>query len=489
MAKKAVKPAKKSVKKGAAKAASKKKEAPAKLKASAPAVKVWRPNYDDVITVVEKKSKLSSNMQNRFDYAMHSGLLCQDMLLGGGYVYGAMVTNVGGEQSAKSTNCSNFLATLLDLPEEEQPGLIVSADPEGSTDAVYMSNMMKNRIPVEEIFGQRAKDGSWAVRPRIRYYPEERGELLLNALAMILRRLPDMELMDQQWYYVYENTKENRKIVGDRYSKPFFSKHNKFYVQAPNNAPQCVIVLDSWVSLVPENMDDDDPAAGLAAVARLLAANLSKIKGKLRRKNAILMGVNQLREKPMAQGDPRYEPGGQALRFQSDIRIWQTPRSLSTPQIGLSGASGPVHEETSVTGEGTDKYRYIHMVAKKNKLAVPGHECFARIWVADEDGIAHGFCPAFDVWYFLKMTGQLSGSQKKFSVKLNKGQEFKGNMVDLKKMILLKGSERKEHFRKMKLKPFDIKAFCLKQIKSGKAKELMYQHSKAGAAEEQEDEE
>lgn len=487
MAKKTTKPAKKVAKapdKKAkpVKAAPKAKAAP-KEKA---APKAWRPDYGSILSVAERKSKLSSNMQNRFDYALHSGLLVQDLLLGGGYVSGGMYTNVGGEQSAKSTNCSNFQAQLLSMPDDQRPGIIVNADPEGSTDANYLSNMMENPLPPEEIFGQQNKKGEYTIEPLIRYYPENRGELLLNGINMILRRLPDMELLEGEWYYVYEHTKENRKLVGDRYSKPLFSKHNKFYIPAPHGNPQCVITLDSWVSLVPENMDEDDPNAGLAAVARLLSVHLPKIKGKLRRKNAILMGVNQLRERPMAQGDPRYEPGGQALRFQSDVRIWQTARALSA--VGIS-SGGMIQEETSVTGEGTDKYRYIHMVAKKNKLAVPGHEGFARIWISDEDGVAHGFCPVFDLFEYLKMTGQLTGNQKKFTVKMEKGPEFKGNMLDLKKLVLLPKGERAAHAKKLGIKPTNLKALCLKQLKSGRAKELMYENRKAGAADEQEDEE
>lgn len=460
-----------------------KKAVPKKNKVSE-AVKhaVFRPNYQHIMRVVEKKFKLSTNMNDRFEFAISSGLLVQDLILGGGYISGGMYTNAGGEQSAKSTNTMNFVGYLLDLPEDDQPGLIVVIDAEGSTDPIYLKNMRWADWDVGEVFGVQDKNGEYMIAPRIQYYPENRGEQILDTLNGILQRLPDMELLDGQWYYVYENKKETQKELKGLYDSKLFSKFNKFYVKAPSGAPQAVIVVDSWISLVPENVDDEEKGEGLAASARMFSQHLPKIKGKLRRKNAILMGVNQLREKPMAKGDPRYEPGGQALRFQSDVRIWQTARAVPH-------ASGPVEEEPSVTDDGVDIYMYKHFKAHKNKLSTPGLEGWARIWVSDADGIARGFCPAYDVFQYLKMTGQVTGSMKKLEVKLESGLTFKGSFLDIKRLVLFEGKDKKAFCEELGIKNVNLWELCRKQIKSGKGKELMFNFRKGkAAADEDEDE-
>jgi RecA/RadA recombinase len=468
------------------------KKAPKAEKTAVKAVDLkagFRPSYSAVLSVVEKKFKLSTNMNDRFKYAITTGSLVKDMQLGGGVVSGGMYTNAGGEQSAKSTDIANFLATQVQLPPEERPGMILCLDPEGSTDQHYFGNMLRyKKMPATEIWGVQDKKGNYSVEPLIYYYPENRGEQVLDFLNGVLQRLPDMELVEDQWYYVYENTNEHRKLAGDQYDKQLFSKFNKFYIPSASKAPQLVAVIDSWVSLVPERMDNEDSGSGLGAVARMFAEYLPKIKGKLRRKNAILLGVNQLREKPMAMGDPRYEPGGTALRFQSDVRMWHTARVIPKELMG-SGASGMVMEEPSVTGEGVDHYRFIHLRTQKNKLSTPGIEGWARIWVADENGEARGMDPAFDVFYYLRMTGQLKGNARKLEVSMDKGTiKFKGTMLDLKKLVLLKGKERDAAFKKLGMqKSVDLWRYCRKQIESGKAKSLMVEFNKTKSGDEDEE--
>lgn len=470
------------------------KEKPSKAEKTAKVVEkgagAFRPSYSAVLSVVERKFKLSTNMNDRFKYAITTGSLVKDMILGGGYVSGGMYTNAGGEQSAKSTDVANNLATLVQLPAEDRPGMILCLDPEGSMDQHYFGNMLRyKKLPAQEIWGVQDKKGNYTVEPIIYYYPENRGEQVLDFLNGVLQRLPDMELVEDQWYYVYENTNEHRKIAGDQYDKNLFSKFNKFYIPSASSAPQVVIVVDSWVSLVPERMDNEDAGSGLGAVARMFSEYLPKIKGKLRRKNAILMGVNQLREKPMAMGDPRYEPGGTTLRFQSDVRMWHTARVIPKDLMG-SGASGQVMEEPSVSGEGVDHYRFIHVRPQKNKLSTPGIEGWMRVWIADENGEARGIDPAFDVFYYLKMTGQLKGNARKLEVSMDKGTvKFKGSMLDLKKLVLLKGKDREAAFKKLGMqKSVDLWRYCRKQIESGKAKDLMVEYNKSKSGSDEEDE-
>lgn len=487
-AKKATKKVVRKVKKGKpAKKAAKKIKKPAKkvAKAKTPA-QGWTPDYGELLDGVEKKSKLSANMTDRFKFAVSSGLLVQDLILGGGYVSGGMYTFAGMEQSAKSTSIMNFLGDLIQ--SEHQPGAIMYVDAEGSFDPDYFNAMLgKAAVDSQELFGIKDKNGKYTVAPRIRYYPESRGEMVIDALNSMLARMPDKEYLDGQWYFVYENTVPNRKMVGDKYSKNLFSKTNKFYVPTDISAPQAVIVVDSWIALVPERVDDEDKSAGLGANARMFSETLPKLKGKLRRKAVILMGVNQLREKPMTQGDPRYEPGGQALKFYSDFRMWNTPRSIPH-------GTGMIEEEKSVTGEGFDTYKYIHFKNKKNKLSTPYMEGWARIWVEDAGGQAHGFDRVYDAFQYLKMTGQVTGTMGKrgMSITLRGKNELKIKKLDwlqFKAMILLTGDARKKVCKKVGLKkPINLYKLCQAQMRSGLAKELYYENKQNKAKDDDDDE-
>lgn len=461
-------------------------------KVAAPKAVAFSPDYGDILDTVERRFKISNNLNDRFKWSFTSGSLVVDMMLGGGYVAGGMYTMAGGEQSAKSTTIMNFLARCVQMPEEKQPRVIMYYDAEGSFDQGYFGNMVgaKKKSQISLLFGTRDNKGKWiGAPPRIRYYPEGRGEATLQAINSFLKKLPDMEQLDDRWWYVYENTKDNRAASKGEYDKGLFSKYNKFYLPVETYAPQAVIVVDSWPSLIPERMDDEDSGSGLGAAARMFAENLPMVKGKCRRKNVILMGVNQLRDKPMAMGDPRYEPGGNALKFLSDVRIWNTSRVIPKDLMG-SSVSGQVHEEPSVSGSGVDHYRYVHLQPKKNKLSTPGIQGWMRVWVSDENGEGRGIDQAFDVFYFLRMTGQLTGNARKLVVEMDKGHvKFKGTMLDIKRLVLSTGTDRDKAFKKLGMKKStDLWKYCRRQIESGRAKELMVEHNKRKAAAKGDDE-
>ncbi len=438
-------------------------------------------DYDQVLDVVEKRFKLSASMNDRFKYARSSGLLVMDLMLGGGLIVGGMYTVAGMEQTAKSTFIMNFLAKQLS--EEEPPKITAYFDGEGSFSPDYFSQMLGSKIPDTEIFGVKSQKGGYVVKPRIRYYAENRGELVMDAISAMLRRLPDKELIDEQWYYVFENTKENQKLLKDKYSKTLFSKYNKFYILTEDTAPQAIFVVDSWPALVTERSEDEDAnGPGLGASARMFAEFLPNIKGKLRRKGALLLGVNQLREKPMAYGDPRYEPGGNALKFNSDIRIWNTARAVPH-------GKGQIEEEPSVTREGVDTYRYIHAKAMKNKLSTPYLEGWMRLWVSDADGVAHGYDKVYDTFIYLKETGQCSGTMKKLTIPML-GIKKVLSWADFKGLILLTGKPLQELCKKLGLaKNPKLRDRCFAQITKGEGIKLYFETLKGSSEDEDEDEE
>jgi RecA/RadA recombinase len=340
---------------------------------------------------------------------------------------------------------------------------ILYQDAEGSSDPNYIENIFDGRVDPKELFGVKAANGEWKIRGKVRYENPPNGESCLDMTAAFLRKIPDKVYLQEKWWYSFENTNPNRKLVGDKYNKKLFQKHNKFFVPAEDGSMQALILIDSYPNLVPERIDEDEGGAGLGAQARMFAEHFPKIKGKLRRKRATLIGINQVREKPMvAYGDPTYEPGGNALKFNSDCRLRLTPRSVPH-------GKGPIEEENSVLGEGLDKYRYIHIKTIKNKLATPYLDGWLRLWVTDAAGQGRGFCKVWDTFQYLKMTGQATGTMKKLHIDMPGFKTKKPLTWDqFKSLILLRGTELKKFCKSLKLKEVPrLRRDCYRQMASG----------------------
>ena len=127
-------------------------------------------------------------------------------------------------------------------------------------------------------------------------------------------------------------------------------------------------------------------------------------------------------------------------------------------------------EEDSVTHDGTDKYRFIHVKAIKNKLSIPYLESWLRLWIEDATGEARGFDPVWDCFYYLKQTGQLKGDGKKMTLELVKGPTFKKSLTwrGFKLLILGNAKERKETCIALGAsKPFNLREFCRNQMDKG----------------------
>lgn len=84
-----------------------------------------------------------------------------------------------------------------------------------------------------------------------------------------------------------------------------------------------VIVIDSVAALVPKSEIEGemgDPQMGMQA--RLMSQALRKLTGIVNKSNAIVIFVNQVREKlGVMFGNPETTPGGRALKFYASIRI------------------------------------------------------------------------------------------------------------------------------------------------------------------------
>jgi hypothetical protein len=318
-----------------------------------------------------------------------------------------------------------------------------------------------------------------------------------------LRRLPDKRYSHEErsWFLVVDSRddKVNRfvKALGKPNSK--LSGGGKLWFPTDNDQPQAVFVIDSWPSLLPENTDEkEEKDNSLGVQARAFAQHLPRVRGMLRRKACIIFGVNQLRTAPMVRfGDPTYEPGGSALKFNSSCRVWISERAVPE-QWRHDKKVSKYSEEPSVEGNGIDQYQYKHMRNKKNKDGMPYLETMSRIWIKDRLGKGRGFDPAYDTLQFLMTIGlaEWSGTLRtKNSITFVKTKNtpqypYAGKSMpwlDFKTIIIAEeyGGKAKEVALKLKNKyikgndKFNLRKWCFKILRNGEASAFM--HTKINA--------
>ena len=372
-------------------------------------------NINGILNELEKVVKVQS-ITIGSEFRLSTGLLCLDLTMGGGITAG-MYTFSGREQSAKTTLAINIMGASV----KQDVGLRVLWDAENSSGSSmdYIENIFETNgvdADVESLFGTRVK-GKYTKTPMVYYRDEANMDTFFNWFAGLLRRLPDKRYEANKWWFVYPSTMENKAKYKGQYDRNISAANGALYIPAPDGSLQAIILTDSYPALLPQVMEEsDDPNIGMALNAREFSKNVPRVKGKLRAKRVALLGINQLRTNPMAKFvDPNYEPGGDALKFYSDVRFRSTARSLSTCPYNPKG-KGQIEKEPSVVYEGDDTYRYIHLKAIKNKLSVPGRETWARIWIEDAAGKARGIDPVWDTFYALEMTGQVSGKRSALSL-------------------------------------------------------------------------
>lgn len=372
---------------------------------------------DKELDGMEKKFRLNSMSVDKDEPRFSTGLLSLDIQLAGGLLGGGWYTFFGAEQSCKSTTAMTVLASIMN--QASFKGRASFFDYEGSTQAEYVENIMKGmglKENIENVFGIRDdQTGEWVVTPRIRYYAPDTGEKFFNYLAKLGKILPDKVRISGDWYFVYENTRDNQKMLKGLYDKKYFAKTNKFRVPAPDGSIQAIVLTDSYPAMLPGAADEKEEGdKSLALQARMFSEGLKRVKGMMRSKRIVVLGVNQLRSVPMVMyGPTEQEPGGTALKFFSDARLRMS--SVSIPH-----GKGMIEEEESVLADGDDRYRYIKIRSHKNKLGgIPNQEITQRLVVENAEGDATGFCITWDSYQYLKLTGQVSGTRKK--IKFVKG--------------------------------------------------------------------
>lgn len=255
--------------------------------------------YDtlDLLEAVEKVVKIQSVTLSD-EGRLSTGLLCVDLLLGRGGLTAGMYTFAGPEQSAKTTLAITVLANSVN----QDVGMRVLWDAENSSgsSADYVENIFQAagvKANAANIFGIK-KDGKYLEAPLIYYRDEGEMDTYFDWVSALLRRLPDKRFEDNRWWYVYENDRDTKARFASVMDRKLSSRNNAIYVPAKSGALQALVLTDSWPSLMPAAMDEDDPKSGMALQAREFSKNLPRVKGKLRAKRVAILGINQLREKP-----------------------------------------------------------------------------------------------------------------------------------------------------------------------------------------------
>jgi RecA/RadA recombinase len=426
---------------------------------------------------VEKKHNLESMPLEDVPPAS-TGILSFDLLLGGG-LRPSMYTLAGGEQSSKTTSAISIMAAAA----KNGVPLVSLFDYEGSTGSArgYVNNILKSvglKVKADELFGKKDANGKWVVAPTVRYRAESSLEAFYDYVHAVLSELPDKLCINGKWWLRFEDTKPNKAKYGEfadaRMAK---TRGAGLWIPAPDGKLQALFLTDSYPAMLPAEQDKDEANNSLALQARAFSKHIPRVKGRLAKKMVAILGINQIRAVPMAMFGPKEaEPGGQALRFYSDVRIKHTSRALSAAPFKATADKDFNEEENSVEFEGSkDTYRYVALSMVKNKLS--NHLCrtsFFRIWVKDGAGEARGIDPVFDTIYYLKVTGQLDGQRKGFKLNLQGlGPGKKPIPWDyLKKWVLGDKETMKSVSAAMGYKPMSIRAFCFKQIQEGKAVDL-----------------
>ncbi len=431
---------------------------------------------DAGLAKTRKNLGLSGSSFDPDEPRLHTGLLCLDVLIGGGIVSGGWYTLYGGEQSAKTTLAMTIMASLL---KQKFAGRASYWDYEGSGSPEYISNILRSQKvnkSLSEVFGEMDPDtGEQITEPLVEYVSTNEGEKFFEYYNRIGRMLPDKVKLGKKYYYLFEHTRDNLKAFKGKYSVKYLTKHNKIRVRAEDGTMQAIALLDSYPAMLPARQNKDDGDNSLGLQARMFSDQIKRIKGLMRQKRITIFGVNQTRLQPMAMGNPEYEPGGQALKFFSDVRIRSSSRALSAVPGAFSPkkGAGAMTEEPSVQGEGTDEYRFIQLRVTKNKLGgFQNGDCWARIWARNAEGEGMGLDPVFDTWNFLRMLNWTSGNRKK-NMKFTDNTPLHGakgcGWQEFKTLVLGTKPEIKKVCAKIGVKPGDIRSWCKKQVENGKA--------------------
>ena len=369
-------------------------------------------NYiSDIVTECEKADGINNSLDD--GYYIPTGLHMFDFINNGG-IRAGWFTTIGYEQSGKSALAVKMLGGLA---KEKIPGYYI--DSENSLNTESACSIM-NIPSVDEVFGVRSPTGKgWEIPPIIRYTPENILETDFTFMKRILLNLPDKIYRQEskKWYFVFSREKkdmEKMKAFGLSPDRKLYSETGKYWCEAPDGKFQFAFFIDSLANLVPSVMGAEDEGSNAMSLdARAFSKYIKPVRGLLRRKHAVVLAVNQLRDKPgVMYGPAQYEPGGNAIKFATDVRNELSTRAVpagwDAGKTESGTATSKYGEEPSVEGKGRDLYVYKYIKNTKQKNGVPFREGWCRLWISDFTEKRRGFDPVFDCLKYLEKTKQLT---------------------------------------------------------------------------------
>ena len=429
------------------------------------------------IEQIERAVGMGSSMD--IPYSLSSSSLVLDTIYGGG-VYSGWYTLLGGEASAKSTNCISFLGECV---RNHIPCYYF--DGEGSIEGTYTPAICRVDS-LSDLFGQKNEKGKIEKFGCARYYDDTTMEKVFGVIKERLLNLPDKKYKKEkdQWYLVFDPSRKlHLKMMSALGLKSVDKSRKQVWCPVDSGDYQAVFMLDSYPSFIPETIgeDEDKDSQGVALQAREYAKWVPQIKGLLRRKHCVVYGVNQLRDKPMVlYGKPTSEPCGNALKFFSDVRCEFSSIAVTSVKLGTwdKGDTSSEGEEDSVEVSGAvDKYQYKKVVNTKNKKGTPFRMGYQRIWFKDGNGKGRGVDPVFDTWAYLYETGQYDGDRrKKFVVNIKGFEGIEFDWLKFKKLIIAEVYGNKNLRKELKeegIKKLNLRELCFEQIRSGEYKKFL----------------
>jgi RecA/RadA recombinase len=247
--------------------------------------------YTKRMDQMERKYALTSSELSIPD-RLSSGTLCMDLICGGGYVPGTMVQISGMEKGGKSTACMTTLGSAVSA----QIPIIQYWDAE---------NALNDPRYAEAVIRHRMSDLFYGPGRKARLYQESVLEDFYNGTKSLMRTLPDKlyRQEDKTWYFVFDQDQTGRKLMGDfgfkSYEKTLFRDTNRLWCPTNMTGLQGIVFCDSYPALVTADEDEaEESSKGLALDARAFSKNIKKVKGVLKRKAFLLIGVNQIRLNP-----------------------------------------------------------------------------------------------------------------------------------------------------------------------------------------------
>ena len=167
---------------------------------------------------------------------------------------------------------------------------------------------------------------------------------------------------------------------------PVYARHlgvdtNELLISQPDNGEQAleiteelvrsgavdIIVVDSVAALVPKaEIEGEMGDSHVGLQARLMSQALRKLTGIISKSKAIVIFINQLREKVGVMfGNPETTTGGRALKFYA----WKSARAKPSSPAAMSSATG--------RGSKSSRIKWLHLSSTANSTS-----CTARAFPA-----------------------------------------------------------------------------------------------------------